>query len=107
MKNEGKTWNYIAEQVGSKIEIIRKAYMRHKLYGDLPPKEKRDMSKFGGRLGPILKRTAMAHPTWTYPQLAEEIKTHCRDDEEPPSKDSVQRVLSKNGFKLRKLPKNH
>ena len=98
LKNEGKTWKYIAEQAGSKIQTVRNAHRRHKLSGDLPPKEKRGMSKLGGRLGPILKWIAMENPSWTYRQLSEEMKVHCCDSEDPPGKDSVRGFLVKNGI---------
>ena len=107
MKECNSEWDIIAKVVGSNKETVRKAYKRFKDLACLPPKEKKDKSKFSGRLAAVLKRIVKDNPSYSNEDLSNALKSHCREGEKPPSRECVRRFLGRNGYKYCKLPKKH
>jgi len=105
LKEDNLTYESIAKVIKSNANTVKCAFKRMKKNEGLPPKEKKDRSRFNGRFGLAVKKLIINNPAASYKALSKGLKPECATGEAPPSKASVHRFLSKSGYKMFKLVK--
>jgi hypothetical protein len=103
--NENVSWNTLSLAFNKPPETLLKAIQRFRAVADLPPKIIVKNNKIDPQIGRELKQMVKESPKTPYRELKGILQDRMPDITDLPSSSTIQRYLSKSGYKRIKLLK--